>query len=163
MKAARQQSSKQIGHFGQVWNKSGITPEVENWVFIGNETNDDANVVIWIPEDLGISMRYSNLARWCVTMVIAFATLTVAFVSSAYSGGAHEIVREFGSKPTHCSVSLCARFCWWAIVVGFYVRAVQPSNIVRHHVRSSDCFLRGCSWCTQPRVSFVLRCLAGAF
>lgn len=41
-------------------------------------------------------MLYSPLKKWSLTMLVAMATLAVAFVSSAYSGGANEVIREFG-------------------------------------------------------------------
>ncbi|KAI4203534.1 MAG: hypothetical protein LQ350_001723 [Teloschistes chrysophthalmus] len=40
-------------------------------------------------------MNYSNRTKWTITMLAAFVTLAVAFVSSAYSGGIPEIVKEF--------------------------------------------------------------------
>ena len=40
-------------------------------------------------------MLYSKTKKWCITMLVAIATLAVAFVSSAYSGGADEVIREF--------------------------------------------------------------------
>ena len=41
-------------------------------------------------------MNYSELKKWSITAVVAIATLAVAFVSSAYSGGARQIIGEFG-------------------------------------------------------------------
>ena len=36
--------------------------------------------------------------KWFYTAVVAVATLAVAFVSSAYSGGIDQVLREFGSS-----------------------------------------------------------------
>jgi hypothetical protein len=40
-------------------------------------------------------MLYSGALKWSITMLVAFATLAVAFVSSAFSGGADEVVKFF--------------------------------------------------------------------
>ena len=41
-------------------------------------------------------MLYSEVKKWSITALVAIATLAVAFVSSAYSGGARQIIVEFG-------------------------------------------------------------------
>ena len=40
-------------------------------------------------------MLYSGTVKWSVTMLVAFATLAVSFVSSAFSGGADEVIKYF--------------------------------------------------------------------
>ena len=49
----------------------------------------------WIENDPRNPMLYSKVKKWSLTMLVAVATLAVAFVSSAYSGGADQIIREF--------------------------------------------------------------------
>jgi hypothetical protein len=41
-------------------------------------------------------MLYSESNKWSITLLVALATLAVAFVSSAYSGGADQVIAEFG-------------------------------------------------------------------
>jgi len=41
-------------------------------------------------------MSFSSAKKWFITMLVAVATLAVAFVSSAYSGGADQVLRTFG-------------------------------------------------------------------
>lgn len=41
-------------------------------------------------------MEFSQVKKWFITLTVALATLAVAFVSSAYSGGAEEVIRTFG-------------------------------------------------------------------
>lgn len=86
----------QIPHLSQVFNQTGITPEVENWHYQGSGTQDDPYVVQWIDNDPRNPMLYSEVKKWSLTMLVALATLAVAFVSSAYSGGANEVIMEFG-------------------------------------------------------------------
>ncbi|EMD01230.1 hypothetical protein BAUCODRAFT_202494 [Baudoinia panamericana UAMH 10762] len=86
----------QIPYLRQVFDQAGVTPEVENHHYDGSGTEDDPYVVGWIEHDPRNPMRYSDAKKWALTALVAIATLAVAFVSSAYSGGAEQIVREFG-------------------------------------------------------------------
>ena len=56
-----------------------------------------------------------NVKKWSITMLVAFATLAVALVSSAYTGGVAEIQADFGvgSEVATLGVSL--------FVVGFAI------------------------------------------
>lgn len=76
-----------IPHFRQVLDQAGITPEVQKWDWEGSGTEEDPYVVTWIENDPRNPMLYSPLKKWSLTMMVAFATLAVAFVSSGYSGG----------------------------------------------------------------------------
>lgn len=86
---------RQIPHMRQVIDLAGVTPEVEKYDYPGSGTEDDPYVVTWIENDPRNPMLYSKLKKWSLTMLVAVATLAVAFVSSAYSGGAEQIIREF--------------------------------------------------------------------
>ena len=81
-----------IPHFRQVLDQAGVTLEVQKWDWEGSGTEEDPYVVTWIDNDPRNPMMYSTLKKWGLTMMVAFATLAVAFVSSAYSGGS--IVRH---------------------------------------------------------------------
>ncbi|WPG99602.1 synaptic vesicle transporter [Acrodontium crateriforme] len=84
-----------IPHLQQVWDQAGITKEVEEWNYAGSGTEEDPYVVTWIDNDPRNPMLYSSLKKWSITALVAIATLAVAFVSSAYSGGAKEVIMEF--------------------------------------------------------------------
>lgn len=86
----------QIPHLTQVFNQTGITPEVEAWNYDGSGTQEDPYVVQWIDNDPRNPQLYSEVKKWSLTMLVAMATLAVAFVSSAFSGGANEVIMEFG-------------------------------------------------------------------
>jgi multidrug resistance protein len=86
----------QLSYFQQVFNQAGITPEVENHKYEGAGTEEDPYVVSFIPNDPRNPMLYSTFKKWAITALVAIATLAVAFVSSAYSGGAREVIAEFG-------------------------------------------------------------------
>jgi hypothetical protein len=85
-----------VGHFRQVLDRAGITPEVRRWTYPGSGTYDDPYVISWIDDDPRNPLLYSPLKKWSITAIVAVATLAIAFVSSAYSGGAEEIMLEFG-------------------------------------------------------------------
>lgn len=88
--------ANQIPHLRQVYDQAGVTPEVEKWEYAGSGTEDDPYVVTWIDHDPRNPMLYSGVKKWSITALVAIATLAVAFVSSAYSGGANEVIMEFG-------------------------------------------------------------------
>lgn len=86
---------QQIPHFRQVLSKSGITSEVRDWQYDGSGTAEDPYVVEWIENDPRNPMLYAESKKWALTFVVALVTLAVAFISSAYSGGIQDIIREF--------------------------------------------------------------------
>ena len=40
-------------------------------------------------------MGFAMWKKWAITLLVAFATLAVAFVSSAYTGGVNQIISDF--------------------------------------------------------------------
>ncbi|KAK8058975.1 multidrug resistance protein [Apiospora phragmitis] len=84
-----------ISHFKLLLDQGGVTPEVVAWRWAGKGTEDDPFLVDYIDNDPKNPMRFSQLKRWSIMMVQAVAVLAVAFVSTAYSGGVVEIIREF--------------------------------------------------------------------
>ena len=72
-----------------------MTPEVLNHRYAGSGTEDDPYVVEFIPHDPRDPMSFGQVKKWTITILVAIATLAVAFVSSAYSGGTRQIIEEF--------------------------------------------------------------------
>ncbi|KAK4560392.1 MFS siderochrome iron transporter 1 [Recurvomyces mirabilis] len=105
----------QIPHLKQVFDQAGITPEVVNHHYHGSGTEDDPYVVTWIDNDPRNPMRYGAVKKWSLTMLVAFATLAVAFVSSAFSGGSKEVIEEFQCSQEVFTLGLSL------FVVGFAV------------------------------------------
>lgn len=87
--------STRIPFYRHVLDKAGITPEVQKWEYAGSGTEEDPYIVTWIEDDPRNPMLYSSTRKWGITLLVAFATLAVAFVSSAFSGGAQEVVKFF--------------------------------------------------------------------
>jgi hypothetical protein len=84
-----------IPFFRQLFDKAGITPEVQECDYAGSGTEEDPYVVTWIENDPRNPMLYSSTVKWSITMLVAMATLSVSFVSSAFSGGANEVLAYF--------------------------------------------------------------------
>ena len=83
-------------HFKVVVSQAYIIPEVLNHHYDGSGTEADPYVVEFIPHDPRDPMTFGQVKKWSITILVAFATLAVAFVSSAYSGGTRQIIEEFG-------------------------------------------------------------------
>ncbi|KAK0387064.1 hypothetical protein NLU13_5377 [Sarocladium strictum] len=84
-----------IPYWRQVIDQAGITDSVRNHNYQGSGTDEDPYVVVWIPNDPRNPFNWSQPLKWFITLVVGLATLAVALVSSAYTGGIREIIEEF--------------------------------------------------------------------
>ncbi|KFY93871.1 hypothetical protein V500_03499 [Pseudogymnoascus sp. VKM F-4518 (FW-2643)] len=82
-------------HWSLVIDQTHITPEVMNHPYRGSGTVEDPYVVEWIPNDRRNPMDWPQWKKWVITMTMAFVTLAVSLVSSAYTGGVKQIAAEF--------------------------------------------------------------------
>jgi hypothetical protein len=87
--------SGRISHFKRVLHQGILNDDIVNHPYKGTGTEDDPFLVTWIDDDPVNPMNYSQTTKWGITILVAIATLAVAFVSSAYSGGIAEIIQEF--------------------------------------------------------------------
>lgn len=85
-----------VPHWRIVASHSLLTPEVLNHDYAGSGTEKDPYLVEFIPDDPRNPMLFSMWKKWTITLLVAVATLAVAFVSSAYTGGVNQIMEEFG-------------------------------------------------------------------
>jgi hypothetical protein len=110
-----------ISYFRLVFDQGALTQEVIDYPYQGSGTEDDPYAVTWIPEDPRNPMNFSETKKWSYTMLVAIATLAVALVSSAYTGGVVEIEEQFniGSELATLGVSL--------FVLGFAVSLLAPT------------------------------------
>lgn len=106
-----------IPYWRLVFDQGVVTQEIIDYDYLGSGTEDDPYAVTWIPEDPRNPMNFTQLKKWTFTLLVSIATLAVALVSSAYTGGIQEIQLEFGigSEVATLGVSL--------FVLGF---AVSP-------------------------------------
>lgn len=82
-------------HWRIVWDQALVTPEVLNHRYVGQGTEESPYIVEWLPEDPRNPMQFPAWKKWSLTLLVAFATLAVAFVSSAYTGGVRQILMQF--------------------------------------------------------------------
>ena len=95
--AASLRKVKSAPHFKVVASQAYVVPEVLEHHYEGSGTEDDPYVVEFMPHDPRDPMMFGQVKKWTITVLVAFATLAVSFVSSAYSGGIRQIMEEFGS------------------------------------------------------------------
>jgi hypothetical protein len=87
--------SQSVSWFRMVYDQALITPDVQNWHYPGSGTDDDPYVVEWIHNDPRNPMTWADWKKWCLVALVSIATLAVAFVSSAYTGGLREVIQQF--------------------------------------------------------------------
>lgn len=97
-----------IPYWRLVFDQGVVTQEIIDYPYSGSGTEDDPYAVTWIDNDPRNPMLFSETMKWSLTMVVAIATLAVAMISSAYTGGIAEIQKEFhiGSEVATLGVSL---------------------------------------------------------
>lgn len=100
--------SSHIPHWRLVWDQTGVTPAVIDFAYAGSGSEDDPYVVQWIHNDPRNPMLFSSNKKWALTIVVAFCTLAVTMVSSAFAGGIIEVIEEFqiSSEVATLGVSL---------------------------------------------------------
>ena len=101
-------SPTKISYFRLVFDQGVVTQEIIDYPYPGSGTEDDPYAVTWIPDDPRNPMNFSESKKWSFTMLVAIATLAVALVSSAYTGGVEEIMAQFsiGEEVATLGVSL---------------------------------------------------------
>jgi hypothetical protein len=87
--------SARISHFRRVLHQGVLNDDIINHPYSGSGTEKDPFLVTWIDNDPVDPMNYPLALKWSITMLVAFATLAVSFVSSEYSGGIAEVLQEF--------------------------------------------------------------------
>lgn len=87
-------SPKKIHHWHLVASHTLITDAVLNHKYKGSGTETDPYLVEFIPHDPRNPMEMPQWKKYCITLTVAFATLAVAFVSSAYTGSIAQVLKE---------------------------------------------------------------------
>ncbi|CAJ2504349.1 Uu.00g117430.m01.CDS01 [Anthostomella pinea] len=158
--------SKGFSHFQLVFDQARVTPEVEKWNYEGSGTEDDPYVVDWIDNDPGNPMLFADSKKWFLTMLVAIATLAVAFVSSAYSGGIEQIIVEFGIGQEVATLGLSL------FVLGFAIGPLMWAPMSELYGRqllffgtyaALTAFNAGAAGAQNSWTLIILRFFAGAF
>lgn len=64
----------------------------------GSGTEQDPYLVEFYDNDPRDPMNFPSWIKWSLTQVVGFLTLSVAFISSAYSSGIPELMRDLGGN-----------------------------------------------------------------
>ena len=86
--------STKPSHWQLVSSHALLTPAVLNHKYNGSGTEEDPYRVEFITNDPRDPMGFAMWKKWAITLLVAFATLAVSFVSSAYTGGVDQIIQE---------------------------------------------------------------------
>lgn len=159
-------ATRKIPFYRMIVDQGVVTQEVIDHKYAGSGTEDDPYAVVWIPNDPRNPMEFSTTMKWFLTGIAAIATLAVALVSSAYTGGIAEIEAEFGigSEVATLGVSL--------FVLGFAIGPLLWAPLSEMFGRQIVYFFTymaltafncGCAGATNSWTLIILRFFAGAF
>ncbi|KAK5626218.1 hypothetical protein RRF57_001933 [Xylaria bambusicola] len=85
-----------ISHFRLLVDSAGVTNQVLNFSYPGDGTVASPYIVDFLDDDQHNPLLLPRWKRYTCTFLVAFATLAVTFISSAYSGVVADINAEFG-------------------------------------------------------------------
>ncbi|OBR14276.1 Major facilitator superfamily transporter [Colletotrichum higginsianum IMI 349063] len=91
-----QKPVNKANYFHLLFDQAGVTEAVLERKYPGEGTHEAPYVVDFLPEDAHNPQTFPVWKKWTYTIEQAIATLAVAFVSTAYSGGIAEVIRDFG-------------------------------------------------------------------
>ncbi|CAM1505515.1 Fc.00g111520.m01.CDS01 [Cosmosporella sp. VM-42] len=90
-----QRPQTKASHFNLVFDQAGLSPAVLDYKYAGAGTHESPYLVEFLPDDPRNPMLFSQTKKWTITILQAIATLAVAFVSTAYSGGLTQVLIDF--------------------------------------------------------------------
>ncbi|KAL3259627.1 hypothetical protein ABHI18_005223 [Aspergillus niger] len=158
--------SDRIPFWQLILDQAGVTTAVAQYDYSGSGTRDDPYLVHWLPNDPRNPVLWSPVTRWFITITAAVATLVVALVSSAYTGGVAQIIDEFhvSTEVATLGVSLFVLGfaigpLLWAPLSEMYGR--QLLFIVTYGALTA--FNAGCVGVHSAADLMILRFFAGAF
>lgn len=115
--------TRSISWFRLVRDQALVTPEVLNWDYEGSGTEDDPYSVVWIDHDPRNPMLFAQWKKWALTGLVSIATLAVAFVSSAYTGGIDGILVQFNTSDEVVTLGVSLFVLGFALGPLMYVNA----------------------------------------
>ncbi|KAI9731935.1 MAG: hypothetical protein M1834_004386 [Cirrosporium novae-zelandiae] len=161
-----QKNTPHVNHLKLVASQAFVTKEVLEYKYAGSGTEEDPYLVEFLHNDPRNPMRWPTWKKWFVTLTVAVATLAVAFVSSAYSGGIVQIMEQFdiSSEVATLGISL--------FVLGFAIGPLMWAPLSEMYGRQKlffytyallTAFNAGAAGAQNAETLIILRFLAGAF
>lgn len=87
--------AKEIPRWRMIFDPGCVSQSIIDHEYSGSGTEEDPYQVSWVENDPRNPMLFSPVSRWLITILVGIETLSVALVSSAYSGSIAEIITEF--------------------------------------------------------------------
>jgi len=155
-----------LDHFHAVFSQSMVTAEVLKQAYAGEGTEESPYVVDFLPQDPRNPKAFSGVQKWSITILMAFATLAVAFASSAYTGGAKQVISDLNTNEEVFTLGISL------FVLGFAVGPLLWAPLSELYGRqilffityaAFTAFNAGAAGATNIETLLVLRFFAGAF
>ncbi|EFQ27097.1 major facilitator superfamily transporter [Colletotrichum graminicola] len=161
-----QKPVSKANYFHHLFDQAGVTEAVLENKYPGEGTDDAPYVVDFLPGDDRNPQTFPKWKKWTYTLEQAVATLAVAFVSTAYSGGIGSVIRDFGVS-TEIGILGVSLF-----VVGFAVGPLMWAPLSELYGRqflfiatytALTAFNAGAAGATNIETLIILRFFAGTF
>jgi multidrug resistance protein len=159
-------SRNRSSHLGLVFDPAGVSQAVIDHKYSGDGTEESPYIVDFLPEDDHNPYQFSSAKKWFITLMVAFATLAVAFVSTAYTGGIEEVIITFHVSTEVAILGISLFVCGfavgpllWAPMSEFYGRQV----LLFGTYMALTAFNAGAAGAQNIQTLIVLRFFAGAF
>lgn len=111
-----QYPKKPVTTFSLVFNMAGIDADVASHPYPGEGTPESPYIIDFLPgHDTRNPLQYDQWRKWTITILQAMATLAVAFVSTAYSGGIIEVIKSFHVSMTVAILGISMFVCGFAV------------------------------------------------
>lgn len=79
-------------------SQRNLTDDIINHCYAGSGTNEDPYRVEWLENDPIDPMGYPAWHKWCITLIMAFSTLSITFASSGLAGAQPQLEQYFGAS-----------------------------------------------------------------
>lgn len=159
-------STPKDSHFSVLFDQAGVDHTVLSHPYVGAGTIESPYLVEFLPNDHRNALTFSQFRKWSITLLQAIATLAVAFVSTAYSGGVPEILAEFNISTDVATLGISM------FVLGFAIGPLLWAPLSELYGRQKLFFISyvamtafnaGSAGSRSIETLIILRFLAGAF
>ncbi|KAK3369229.1 major facilitator superfamily domain-containing protein [Lasiosphaeria ovina] len=165
--------AKHQGAASRLFNTLGTfaqtRPDLEKnlgYSYAGSGTDADPFLVEFLPNDPHDALNFSKSKKWTITAIEGMATLAVTFASSAYSGAAREVVRQFAVSQIVVTLGVSLFVLGFAIGPLFWAPLGELYGRQRIFIitfAAITAFNAGAAGAPTMAALLVLRFFAGAF
>ncbi|KXZ48094.1 hypothetical protein GPECTOR_30g189 [Gonium pectorale] len=132
----------------------------------GAGTESAPFVVDWLDGDVENPQTWPSVYKWSLTLVVALATLAVAFCSSAYAGAAIGILKDFDISTELATLGISLFVLGFALGPLLWAPLSELSGrrpLYIYTYMALTAFSAGCALSPTMAALIVLRFFAGAF